>query len=289
MKSTTSILSALVGMGMAFALVPAAHAVTSRTWISSAGNDANSASNCPRLTPCRTLAGTYAVTSSGGEIMVLDGGGVGPITVTTPLTISGADGAIIGVASNTVGIIINAGAGNYVVVRNLRISGAGGTNTVGIKLNTGRLILQNSGLRNLTDGLIADSTGNGNSVIRAYLHNNDLNGNTRAITTNGTGTDLAGVNPPRGGKVEVLVYGGSIMGNTVAFQINSPGRNGNGNARFPIFLATGSQVNTNVQGNTTPVVGTPTGVGQDCEFWCQVQTYGPNTGQQDPDPTLSGP
>ena len=94
-----------------------------RTWVSGVGDDANPAS---RTAPCKTFAGAISKTAAGGEISVLDPGGFGAVTITKAITING-DGTLASVlAIGTNGIIINAGAGDTVILRNLSIIGAGG-------------------------------------------------------------------------------------------------------------------------------------------------------------------
>ncbi len=279
-----SIRNALCVVTVTLAMVSAAQASVLRTFVSGAGNDSNSASNCSLANPCRTLAVAYSITQAGGDIVALDLAGYGPLTITHPITIFGSAGIAATAASNTTAITISAGASDLVVLRNMRISGvAGSSNTVGIKLNTGKLILQDSTLTSLSDGLLADSTNNGNSIIRAYLTNVDITANTRGITTNGAGVDTSGTNPPRSGNVEVLVWGGNVLGNGTAFRLLAAGKNGNQNRLYTIFLGqSGTSQTVNVQGNTTVASGTNPG----CENGCDaVQTYNTSSGTpQDPNP-----
>lgn len=100
----------------------AAHAQATRTWVSGVGDDANP---CSRTAPCKTFAGAISKTAAGGEISVLDPGGYGAITITKSITLNG-DGTLGGIlAAATSGIIVNAGANDVVIVRNLSIAGAG--------------------------------------------------------------------------------------------------------------------------------------------------------------------
>jgi hypothetical protein len=111
-------------LGAAFLAATAslAHAQATRTWVSGVGDDANP---CSRTAPCKTFAGAISKTAAGGEINALDPGGFGAVTITKSISIVG-DGTIAGVlASLTNGIIVNAGANDVVVLRNLDINGAG--------------------------------------------------------------------------------------------------------------------------------------------------------------------
>jgi hypothetical protein len=100
----------------------AAHAQATRTWVSGVGDDANP---CSRTAPCKTFAGAISKTAAGGEISVLDPGGFGTVTITKSITLNG-DGTLGGIlAAGTTGIVVNAGANDVVILRNLSIAGAG--------------------------------------------------------------------------------------------------------------------------------------------------------------------
>src|SRR5438552_5083292 len=66
-----------------------------RTWVSGVGDDANP---CSRTAPCKTFAGAFSKTATGGEIDALDPGGFGTLTTINGVTISGAgtDASILG-------------------------------------------------------------------------------------------------------------------------------------------------------------------------------------------------
>src|ERR1700751_4382182 len=97
-----------------------AHAQASRTWVSGVGDDANP---CSRTAPCKTFAGAISKTAAGGEISVLDPGGYGAVTITKSITING-DGTLAGILNSlTTGVIINAGANDVIVLRNISING----------------------------------------------------------------------------------------------------------------------------------------------------------------------
>jgi len=252
---------------MLLALGSAAEAGVARTWVGSSGNDSNTATNCTRAAPCKTFAAAYSVTQSGGEIVALDSVGYGPITITTPLTIIGLEGAFVSVQSNTTGITINAGATDVVVLDNIVISGAAGSsNTKGIVLSTGRLVLQNSKLRGLTTGLTVTST-------HADVVNTDFMGNTLAIQTTGAG---GAYNSGIGiwlcpCTTLVRINAGNFISNTTVFNENNPtSTSGQSSATIYVFQS-GTQFSANVTGYTTlmTVTGTgavPPGPG--------VQTYG---------------
>jgi hypothetical protein len=98
--------------------------------VSGVGDDANP---CSRTAPCKTFAGAYSRTAAAGEINVLDPGGFGAVTIGKSLTIS-SEGFEAGVlVSGTNAIVINAGAGDTVVLRGLDIEGLG-TSLSGIRV-----------------------------------------------------------------------------------------------------------------------------------------------------------
>src|ERR1043165_2029869 len=94
---------------LAFASI--AQAQATRTWVSGVGDDVNP---CSRTAPCKTWAGAISQTAAGGEIDALDPGGFGAVTTTKPINPTGG---------GSPGIIVNAGDGDHVVLRNLSING----------------------------------------------------------------------------------------------------------------------------------------------------------------------
>src|SRR5687767_13598389 len=125
------------GLLLTIASAPAMAQAT-RTWVSGVGDDVNP---CSRTAPCKTFAGAISKTAASGEISALDPGGFGAVTITKSITLNG-DGTLAGIlAAGTSGIIVNAGATDKVIIRNISINGfnsgfngirylAGGTLTV---------------------------------------------------------------------------------------------------------------------------------------------------------------
>jgi hypothetical protein len=115
-----------------------AYAQATRTWVSGVGDDANP---CSRTAPCKTFAGAISKTAAGGEIDALDPGGFGAITITKSITLDGGTGsgwASI-LTSGTNGIVINAGAQDVVVLRNLSVNGTGNGLT-GVRILAGKAV-----------------------------------------------------------------------------------------------------------------------------------------------------
>jgi len=220
--------SARFAFCLAFAFVVSAQGQASRTWVSGVGNDANP---CSRTAPCKTFAGAISKTSPAGEISVLDPGGFGAVTITKAITING-EGTLAGILSaGTSGVIINAAAGDEIILKNLSIHGfetgvdgirylAGGQVTVqnvtisGVQgqLSTsnavdavlaanGRLILHNVSITNCESGIRATSSA---GVLVLELEN------VRVENTDGHG--LEAVNRVQGVVSRSMFVGNAFSG-----------------------------------------------------------------------------
>jgi hypothetical protein len=187
-----------------------AQAQATRTWVSGVGDDANP---CSRTAPCKTFAGAISKTAPGGEISVLDPGGFGAVTITKSITINGT-GQIAGILNaGTTGVIINAGASDSIVLRDISIVGAG-TGVNGIRIaSAGEVYIQHCWIQNQSgDGIdispsvnnvkvqvqntsVFNNTGKGIEVIptgaatvRLTVEESDITGN------NSNGIDVTGNN-----------------------------------------------------------------------------------------------
>jgi hypothetical protein len=109
-----------------------AHGAVQRTFVSTGGNDANTVSNCSLVAPCRSFGAALGVTLVRGEVIVLDSGGYGPVTITQSVTIEAPAGVYAGISVTTgTGVVVNA-PGGTVALRGLAINGIGGL--VGIEV-----------------------------------------------------------------------------------------------------------------------------------------------------------
>jgi hypothetical protein len=120
----------LLTSGVLAAAEPAL-AQAQRTFVSTAGNDANA---CGATTPCRTFGRALSQTVGGGEIVVLASGGYGAVTVGQSVTITSPSGLATGISVTTPGtdgVTIN-GANIDVNLRGLAITGLGGANGINI-------------------------------------------------------------------------------------------------------------------------------------------------------------
>jgi len=164
----TWLLSAAAVLACAGAMTLTAQAQTTRSWVSGTGDDANP---CSRTAPCKTFPGAYSKTAVGGEIDALDPGGFGTISIGHAITIDGGGGQVASIlASNTVGITVNAGTGDHVQIQNIRINGAGSTiGTTGINFVAGLSLA----LKNVVIEQFSANCVNFQPSARAYLYVED--------------------------------------------------------------------------------------------------------------------
>ena len=175
------LLRLLGALGVASLLLvgASAQAQATRTWVSGVGDDANP---CSRTAPCKTFAGTINKTAAGGTISVLDPGGFGGVTIGKSLTIDGGgiEGSIL--AAGAPGIIVNAGASDTVVLRNLTIFGAL-TGTSGIRiLNAGKVVVEHVSISGFEYGIENPSSAQVN-VSDSYLYENRQYGILMTVST----------------------------------------------------------------------------------------------------------
>jgi hypothetical protein len=127
--------SCLFAIAFALSASPAFAAVQ-RTFVSTAGSDANA---CSLGAPCRTFAAAIAQTSPSGEIVVLDSGGYGPATINKSVAITAPPGVYAGISVTSAGgtgVTVN-GAGIDVALRGLTINATATGTTTGISFAGG--------------------------------------------------------------------------------------------------------------------------------------------------------
>lgn len=216
----------------------AAHAQSSRTWVSINGNDGN---DCSRLTPCRTLSIALSRTSAAGEIDVLDSGDFGPLTINKSVSLI-SPGVLGGIqVGSGTAITVNAGASDKIVVRGLTIDGLG-TGLNGISFTAGGyLYVENCTINNFgqygIDFAPASNTGK-LFVIETIVRNN-------GIGATGTGVHAIATAAPGfqatidGLRTENNVAGLKVENFGVVTVRNSLAAN-NGFSGFSAVTATGS-------------------------------------------------
>lgn len=123
-----------------------------QAFVSSSGNDANS---CARSQPCRTFAVAATVVDVGGEVIVLDSGSYGAVTITKALSIIAPDGIYAGITAPNA-VIVAAGTSDTVVLRGLTLSGA----NFGINFDSGAALhVENCVINNFSRGILFDAPG----------------------------------------------------------------------------------------------------------------------------------
>jgi hypothetical protein len=136
MKRRLVALRTLLVAVFAFAIASLAHAQSSRTWVSTVGDDANP---CSRTAPCKTFAMAVAKAASNGEVNALDAGTYGIVNITKSMTINGV-GTMTAIGNSAAnGVIVTAAATDVIILRNIAING-GDNGINGIKVVGARIV-----------------------------------------------------------------------------------------------------------------------------------------------------
>jgi len=153
-------------------------ATAQRTFVASNGNDANA---CSTVAPCRGFAAAVARTNDGGEVIVLDSAGCGPVTISRSVSIVSPPGIYAGISVFTVNGIDVDGANIVVVVRGITIVGQG-SGAYGINFAQGaRLLIEDCEIGNMNNGIQATAT-NGQLVVKRTV----LRGNSYGFYAEGS-------------------------------------------------------------------------------------------------------
>jgi len=212
MLRNKALLIVLAAASLAFATPPAS-AQASRTWVSGVGDDANP---CSRTAPCKTFAGAISKTAAGGEIDALDPGGFGALTITKAITIDGGGGQVASVlVAGTNGIVVSAGAGHTVTLRNLRINGLAGTPTGGLNgvqfLSGAALHIENCSIFGFTQNAININT-TSSSATSVFLTDTVVSNSTTGIFARNSGTGIMFVSLQRTTLAQNTFYGLKVDG-----------------------------------------------------------------------------
>jgi hypothetical protein len=167
-------------------------AAIQRTFVSTQGSDANP---CSRDLPCRNFDPAIAQTLTGGEVVVLDSGGYGRITlinksisVIAPIGVHAAISVLTGD-----GVTINTRAGS-VLLHNIFLTGLGGYTGINVQDVTS-LTLENIQVTGFAgDGLYFAPVGDSNVIIADSVFRRN----------GGTGADVVGNTPDIYSKGHVL-------------------------------------------------------------------------------------
>ena len=180
------------------------------SYVSITGTDSGT---CERSAPCKTLNYAVPKTGVGGEVVLLDSGTYAAATINRSVEVSGAPGvrAVIS-APTSPGIVIGAGAGKDVTLRNIVVRGKG---------NDGSGIVVNSGEVELRNVRIARFGGHGVHLKPPAADDDDLTVVDSEINRNGK----AGISMEPG-VADVIVRGSEIDRNgTYGVRVGAGNRN----------------------------------------------------------------
>ena len=144
------------GLTFISVLVAASAFGAQRTFVATSGAD--SSLTCALTAPCRGFAKALTLTDPGGEIVVLDSGGYGSVTVNKNVTINSPAGVYAGISvfTGNDGVVIAAPA-SKVVLRGLTINGQGGN--TGIRVQAGEVHIENVVVSNMLQAGIGVESG----------------------------------------------------------------------------------------------------------------------------------
>ena len=157
---------------LALACLPVlAIATAQRTFVSGHGTDN---ATCSIVAPCRAFSAAHSATTAGGEIIVLDSAGYGPVTVTKSISIVAPPGIYAGISVfANAGIRVD-GSGISVVLRGLTLVGQGAIGLSGVFFTQGaKLTVQDCDISRMTNyGIYAIATDAVVSVKSTVLREN---------------------------------------------------------------------------------------------------------------------
>ena len=162
------------------------HALANRVFVSArSGNDANSCDNI--LTPCQTFQGAVNQVAAGGEVIVLDSGGYGKVSISKSVKIEAPPGvvAFIHPASGDA-VSIVAGPTDVVILRGLVLN-VGPLSGISVG-NVGELHVENCVIDGFNQGITFVSSGQ-LVVLDTIVRHCDTGINVRAQS----GTTVAGI------------------------------------------------------------------------------------------------
>src|SRR5438128_3428575 len=150
-----------------------AYGQSQRTFVSAhTGSDANP---CGPTAPCRSFGAAMALTLSGGEIIVLDSGGYGVVTIDKSVSIISPAGVYAGVSAfSGTAITINT-ASLTVVLEGLTLNGLGATDGIGYTQG-GTLYVKRCVITGFTTVGI-DSFTNPAATAQLFVADTDIRGN----------------------------------------------------------------------------------------------------------------
>jgi hypothetical protein len=177
-----SIRKAVVGLVFASIALGASvvEAQVSRVFVSVNGNDANVCSNIS--TPCRTFGGGITQVDAEGEVIVIESGSYAGVTITKPVKINVAAGAV---AFSGLPITVNVPTYQVVVLRGITLKSATPGTGNGITVSSGDLIVEHSVIDGWNIGIMVSA------ASRVMVSHSQIRNNSWPIDT--TAGLIAGV------------------------------------------------------------------------------------------------
>jgi hypothetical protein len=163
-----------------------------RTFVSGTGSDSNP---CTNTQPCRSFAGAQLLTNPGGEIIALDPGGYGAVTITKSLSIINNGVGEVGITvagGSTSAITVSAGASDIVTLRGLTLDGVNSNSSQGIvATSVGTLNIQNRLIHGFgANGIAYGPTGS--SALTVFDTTvSGIGGSTAAVLITPSGSNLS--------------------------------------------------------------------------------------------------
>ena len=242
---------ALVSIAFTVSLFAPADAVATaqRTFVASNGNDANP---CSLVSPCRAFAAAIAQTISGGEVIVLDSAGYGPVTISQSVSIIAPTGVYAGISASSGSAVTIATAGVNVTLRGLNLIGIGAATGVSMT-NGSTLSIENSIISNFTGNGVFISALAQVRIIDTVVRNNGANG----IRLQGGATGDIASSKIVGNGVFGIVAEGAVASTTSTVIVTDSvvSENGFGISAHSVDSPTGhtrvSVIRTTVSNNTT--------------------------------------
>jgi hypothetical protein len=149
-----------------------ASASAQRTFVASYGLPANTAFNCSIAKPCRAFSEALSVTTAGGELIVLDSAGYGPVSITNSVSIVAAPGIYAGITAFSGNGVYVHGAGISVALKGLKINGQGGDTGIDFDLGA-KLIIEDCEVSNFASvGIHARAPDSQTTIRNAVVRNN---------------------------------------------------------------------------------------------------------------------
>ena len=164
LRFASLIIFTLASTALAYAVGP------QRTFVSAQhGDDANTANNCSVTLPCRNFNAAIGVVRAGGEVVALDSGGYGPVTISKAVTLTsplGVYAAITALTGDAITVSAASGfAGDTVVLRGLTLTGIGGAHGINVK-SVGNLHVEGCVISGFIDnGINVDLTADGSYIF----------------------------------------------------------------------------------------------------------------------------